>query len=203
MRLRGMRARSFGPVAATVVAAALSIFPAPGETPGLPTFTDVTERAGIRFTRSFGDVELDNIVEGTGSGVCVLDYDGDGRLDLYFPNGRWLKAVASNRSRSLQGRLGNALYRNNGDATFTDVTAKAGVEGSGFGFGCAAADYDGDGDLDLHVLNYGPDDLYRNDGHGTFTDVAAAAGLADPRWGLNAAWFDSDRDGRLDVYVCN
>jgi hypothetical protein len=225
MTFERMRAQSFG----LVVAAALSIVPALGEAltgapaalaqgvsapaasapatpataPRLPPFTDVTERAGIRFTRSFGDSDLDNIVEGTGSGACVFDYDGDGRLDLYFPNGRWLKAVASNRSRSLQGRLVNALYRNNGDGTFADVTAKAGVEGTGFGFGCAAADYDGDGDLDLHVLNYGPDDLYRNNGDGTFTEVAAAAGLADPRWSLNAAWFDYDRDGRLDVYVCN
>jgi enediyne biosynthesis protein E4 len=177
--------------------------PATAAAPRLPVFTDVTERAGLRFSHSYGDVDLDNIVEGTGSGACVFDYDGDGRLDLYFPNGRWLKAVSTNRSRALQGQLANSLYRNNGDGTFTDVTAKAGVEGTGFGFGCAAADYDGDGDLDLHVLNYGPDDLYRNNGDGTFTNVAVAAGLADPRWGLNAVWFDYDRDGRLDVYVCN
>jgi len=169
----------------------------------LPVFTEITRKAGIRFVRSFGDVELDNIVEGTGSGACVFDYDGDGKLDIYFPNGRWLKAVSGNRGRSLSGHLRNALYRNNGDGTFADVTDKAGVAGKGFGFGCSAADHDGDGDLDLYVLNYGPNELYRNNADGTFTDVSAASGLADPRWSLNAAWLDYDRDGRLDVYVCN
>jgi len=171
--------------------------------PKLTVFTDITQKAGIRFVRSFGDVELDNIVEGTGSGACVFDHDGDGKLDIFFPNGRWLKAVASNRGRSLATRLNNALYRNGGDGTFTDVSEKAGVAGKGFGFGCSAADYDGDGDLDLYVLNYGPNELYRNNGDGTFTDVSAVSGLADPRWSLNAAWLDYDRDGRLDVYVCN
>jgi enediyne biosynthesis protein E4 len=186
----------------TVLLGALAVVGA-GEAPKLPTFDDVTEKAGIRFTRSFGDVELDNIVEGTGSGVCVFDYDGDGRLDLYFPNGRWLNAVASNRGRSLQGQLKNALYRNNGDGTFTDVTDKAGVGGKGFGFGCSAADYDGDGLVDLYVLDYGPNELYHNNGDGTFTDVSEKSGLADPHWSLNAAWLDYDRDGRLDVFVCN
>ncbi len=193
------------PAASDPAAPAAASPAAPAGAPALrlPVFTDIAQKAGIRFVRSYGDVELDNIVEGTGSGVCVFDYDGDGKLDLYFPNGRWLSAVASNRGRSLIGRLKNALYRNNGDGTFTDVTDKAGLGGKGFGFGCSAADYDGDGDLDLYVLDYGPNELYRNNGDGTFTDVSAASGLADPRWSLNAAWLDYDRDGRLDVYVCN
>ena len=193
--------------AATLALAALAAgatLPAePAEAPRLPVFTEITEQAGIRFVRSFGDVDLDNIVEGTGSGACVFDYDGDGRLDIYFPNGRWLPAVAGNRGRSLQGRIRNALYRNKGDGTFAEATEKAGVAGKGFGFGCSAADYDDDGDLDLYVLSYGPNELYRNNGDGTFTDVSAESGLADPRWSLNAAWIDYDRDGRLDVYVCN
>ncbi|KAA0256224.1 CRTAC1 family protein [Acidobacteria bacterium ACD] len=168
-----------------------------------PVFAEVTARAGIAFTHSIGDGELSNIVEGTGSGACVLDFDGDGFLDVYFPNGRWLRNVSDNRSRSLIGKLRNALYKNDGDGTFTDVTEKAGVAGSGYGFGCSAADYDDDGDVDLYVLNYDGNQLFRNDGRGTFTDVTDRAGLRDGRFSLNAPWFDYDRDGDLDVFVCN
>jgi enediyne biosynthesis protein E4 len=103
----------------------------------------VTEQAGITWTRSFGDHKLDNIVEGTGSGACVFDYDGDGLLDVYFPNGRWDRAISDNRGRDLIGTLRNALYRNKGDFTFEDVTERAGVAGTGFGFGCSAADSTG------------------------------------------------------------
>jgi hypothetical protein len=168
-----------------------------------PTFSEMTRKAGITFEHSFGDRELSNIVEGTGSGACVFDYDGDGRLDVYFPNGRWEKSVNDNRSRDLVGKLRNALYHNDGSWTFTDVTEKAGVAGKGFGFGCSAADYDGDGDLDLYVLDYGPNELYRNNGDGTFTDVSESSGLADPLWSLNASWLDYDGDGDLDVFVAN
>jgi hypothetical protein len=168
-----------------------------------PTFTEMTRKAGITFEHSFGDRELSNIVEGTGSGACVFDYDGDGRLDVYFPNGRWEKSVNDNRSRDLVGKLRNALYHNDGSWTFTDVTEKAGVGGKGFAFGCSAADYDGDGDLDLYVLDYGANELYRNNGDGTFTDVSESSGLADPLWSLNAAWLDYDGDGNLDVFVAN
>jgi len=169
----------------------------------LPTFTEVTARAGITWERSFGDRHLSNIVEGTGSGACVFDYDGDGKLDVYFPNGRWERTVNDNRGRDLIGKLENALYRNKGDFTFEDVTDKAGVPGKGFAFGCTAADLDDDGDLDLYVLGYGANELYRNNGDGTFTDVSEASGLADPRWSLNAPVLDYDRDGDLDVFVTN
>jgi hypothetical protein len=169
----------------------------------LPVFTDVTERAGIRFEHSYGDHDVSNIVEGTGAGAVFFDYDGDGFLDIYFVNGAWTTTVNDNRGRTLQGKLSNALYRNDGDGTFTDVTAKAGVGDQSFGFGASAADYDNDGDLDLYVLNYGPNVLYRNDGDGTFTDVSAESGLADPRWSLSAPWLDYDGDGDLDVYVAN
>ena len=94
-------------------------------------------------------------MEGTGSGACVFDYDGDGKLDVYFPNGRWERTVNDNRGRDLIGKLENALYRNKGDFTFENVTGKAGVPGKGFAFGCTAADLDDDGDLDLLVLAYG------------------------------------------------
>ncbi len=166
-------------------------------------FTEVTASAGITWSRSFGDHDLSNIVEGTGSGACVFDYDGDGKLDIYFPQGRWEKTVSDNRGRDLIDNLRNALYRNKGSFQFEDVTEKAGVAGKGFGFGCSAADYDNDGHEDLIVLTYTGPELYHNDGKGTFTDVTAKAGLADPRWALNAAWLDYDRDGYLDVFVSN
>jgi hypothetical protein len=169
----------------------------------LPVFTDVTLQAGIDAKHSFGDYKLSNIVEGTGAGAVFFDYDGDGRLDIYLPNGCWLAEVNDNRGRPLRGKLSNHLYRNNGDGKFTDVTDKAGVGDQGFGFGASAADFDADGDLDLLVLNYGPNVFYRNNGDGTFTDVSAASGLADPSWSLSAPWIDYDGDGDLDVYVVN
>jgi hypothetical protein len=169
----------------------------------LVTFTDVTQEAGISFKHSYGDHDLSNIVEGTGPGCAIFDYDNDGYLDIYFLNGCWLREVNDNFGRDLRGKLFNALYRNNGDGTFTDVTEKAGVGHDGYGVGASAADYDNDGDLDLYVLNYGPNVLYRNNGDGTFTDVTAKAGLGDPFWSLSSPWFDYDGDGDLDVYVAN
>jgi hypothetical protein len=169
----------------------------------LPTFTDVTEAAGIKFKHSLGDFEMSNIAEATGPGGCVFDYDNDGFLDLYFVNGRWHPDISDNRGRSLKGKLKNALYHNNGDGTFTDVTDKAGVAGNEDSYGMAAscADYDNDGDLDLYVCNYGRSILYRNNGDGTFTDVTEKAGLASPGWALAAPWFDYNADGRPDVFV--
>jgi enediyne biosynthesis protein E4 len=170
----------------------------------LPVFTDMTEKAGIRFRHCFGDDELSNIVEGTGSGATFFDYDGDGWLDIYLVNGRYRPDVNDVTGRKYKGKLSNKLYRNNRDGTFTDVTEKAGVGGGeGFGIAASAADYDGDGNVDLYVLNYGPNVLYHNNGDGTFTDVSAKSGLADPRWSVSGVWFDYDRDGKLDVYVAN
>ena len=166
-------------------------------------FTEVTDEAGIDFRHSFGDEDLSNIVEGTGPGVAFLDYNGDRLPDLYFLNGAWHPEISDNRSRALRGRLANALYRNNGDGTFTDVTVSAGVGDRGYGMGAAAADYDGDGDVDLYVLNYGPNVLYRNDGDGGFTDVTREAGLEEPLWSVSAPWLDYDGDGDLDLYVAN
>jgi hypothetical protein len=177
---------------------------AQGTPPGkLPVFTDVLPGSGITWQRSFGDHELSNIVEGTGSGACVFDYDGDGRLDLYFPQGRWEKTVSDNRGRDLIDRLQNALYRNKGNFQFEEVTAKAGVGGRNFAFGCSAADYDNDGRVDLLVLTYKGPELYHNNGDGTFSEVTEKAGLSDPRWALNGVWLDYDRDGWLDLFVSN
>ncbi|MFH1573203.1 MAG: CRTAC1 family protein [Acidobacteriota bacterium] len=169
----------------------------------LPVFSEISEAAGIRFKHSYGDYGMDNILEATGAGACIFDYDGDGRLDIYFVNGRWHKGVNDNRGRELRDKLLNALYRNNGDGTFTEVAARAGVAGKGMGFGCSAADFDNDGDLDLYLLNYGPNEFYRNNGDGTFTDISARSGLDNPRWSLSAPWLDYNNDGLLDVYVAN
>ena len=188
---------------AGVILAAALIMTGAQIQPVLPVFTDITAQAGIRFKHSFGDYELTNIVEGTGAGPTFFDYDNDGLLDIYFVNGRWQKNVSDNLGRDLQGKLSNALYHNNGDGTFTDVTEKAGVAGTGYGFSSSAADFDKDGDLDLYVLNYGPNTFYRNNGDGTFTDITAQTGLGDPLWSLSAPWLDYDNDGDLDVYVAN
>jgi len=169
----------------------------------LPVFADVTEKAGIAFKHSYGDVKMDNIVKASGGGAMFFDYDGDGWLDIYLCNGRYNPEICSNRGRNLRGKLRNALYRNNRDGTFTDTTEQAGVAGVGSAFGCSAADFDNDGDLDLLVLCFGPDEFYRNNGDGTFTDISKQSGLDDPLWGLQAVWFDYNGDGLLDVYVVN
>lgn len=200
-----MRRRPALAVGLLLVAARAPLAQAPpaGAERTLPVFREVTAQAGITWTRSFGDHELSNIVEGTGSGACVFDYDGDGRLDVYFPQGRWEKTVSDNRGRDLIGKLRNALYRGKGSFEFEDVTESAGVGGRSFAFGCSAADYDDDGDEDLLVLTYRGPELYRNEGGGRFTEVTEQAGLSDTRWSLNAAWLDYDRDGDLDVFVTN
>jgi hypothetical protein len=168
-----------------------------------PMFTDVTESAGIAFKHHLGDLDLSNIAEATGPGCAVFDYDNDGFMDVYFVNGRWHPDISDNRGRTFKGKLRNALYRNNGNGTFADVTDRAGVAGpeDGYGMAASAADYDNDGDLDLYVCNYGRSVFYRNNGDGTFTDVTEQAGLASPGWALAAPWFDYNRDGRLDVFV--
>ncbi len=146
---------------------------------------------------------MSNIVEATGPGGAVFDYDNDGLMDIYCVNGRWHPDISDNRGRSLKGKLRNALYRNNGDGTFTDVTEKAGVAGyeESYGMAASAADYDRDGDLDLYVCNYGRSILYRNLGDGTFADVTDKAGVPSPGWALAAPWLDYNGDGSLDLFV--
>jgi len=134
--------------------------------------------------------------ETTGAGCAFLDYDNDGWMDLYLVN--------SGRCDFFDPKppLRNALYRNNRDGTFTDVTEKAGVSGGGYGMGAAVGDYNGDGSPDLYVTQYGRSILYRNNGDGTFTDVTEKAGVAAPGWASSAVWLDYDNDGRLDLFVC-
>ena len=167
---------------------------APGPSP--IHFTDITASAGIKFTHFKGNQGISINREEFGPGVCAADFDGDGWQDIYFVNGRDLY----HRGISVH----NALYRNNGDLTFTDVTDKAGVAGTGYGLGCVWGDYDNDGFPDLFITQYGRNVLYHNNGNGTFTDVTDKAGVAGEESGMfhsSATFFDYDRDGRLDLYV--
>jgi enediyne biosynthesis protein E4 len=134
--------------------------------------------------------------ETTGAGCAFLDFDNDGWMDVYLVNSG--KCDFFTPSEPLR----NALYRNNRDGTFTDVTDKAGVPGNGYGMGVAVGDYNGDGWPDLYVTQYGRSILYRNNGDGTFNDVTEKAGVAAPGWASSAVWFDYDNDGRLDLFVC-
>jgi enediyne biosynthesis protein E4 len=160
-------------------------------------FTNATEAAGIHFAHFRGSDGIPTNLEIFGPGLCVSDYDNDGYQDIYFVNGRDL------HGRGIAAR--NALYRNNGDFTFTDVTEQAGVPGTGYGLGCVWGDYDNDGFPDLFVTQFGRNVLYRNNGDGTFTDVTDKAGVAGMEFGTQfhsgATFFDYDRDGRLDLYV--
>jgi len=172
----------------------LFVYPEPAAT---VQFTNITKAAGITFTHFKGNNGTSTILEEAGPGVCVFDYDDDGWQDIYFVNGRDLY------QRGVQKR--NALYRNNGDGVFTDVTEKAGAPGTGYGLGCVAGDYDNDGRADLYVTQYGKNVLYRNNGDGAFTDVTDKAGVGAMEFGAafhsGATFFDYDRDGRLDLYV--
>jgi hypothetical protein len=160
-------------------------------------FVNATAAAGISFTHFRGNDGIPTNLEIFGPGVCVADYDGDGYQDIYFVNGRDLH----NRGVSVR----NALYRNNGDFTFTDVTERAAVPGTGFGLGCVWGDYDNDGFPDLFVTQFGRNVLYHNNGDGTFTDVTDKAGVGGMDFGTmfhsGATFLDYDRDGRLDLYV--
>ncbi len=131
-----------------------------------------------------------------GAGCAFFDYDNDGWMDIYLVNSGKCDFYDPNPP------LRNALYKNNRDGTFTDVTEKAGVGGAGYGQGVAAGDYDGDGFTDLFVSGYGRSVLYHNNGDGTFTDVTEKAGVATTGWATSGVWFDYDNDGRLDLFVC-
>ena len=162
------------------------------------TFSSVSPaHSHINWTHNNGKSSARHLPETVGAGVAIFDYNGDGWMDLYFVN-----SGQSDFYTPATG-LRNALYRNNHDGTFTDVTVETGVPGRGFGMGAAAADYDGDGDVDLLVTNYGQDILYRNKGDGTFTDVTAEAGISGEGWHTSAVWFDYDRDGKLDLFIAS
>ncbi len=158
------------------------------------TFTDVTVASSIDFKHTDGESGLRLFNEQYGSGGGFFDYDNDGDLDIYLVNGA--PQVKTDNPLST-----NALYQNNGDGRFTNVTTSSGLGHTGYGVGCAVGDYDNDGDLDLYVTNFGPNVLYRNNGNGNFTDVSQSAKVASSLWGTSCAFADVDNDGFLDLYI--
>jgi enediyne biosynthesis protein E4 len=197
----GVSRRQFLNSASTSVAGAalLGAFPRFSLAAGLPAypFTEVLpSQSGISWKHVAGTSPEKYLPESTGPGCAFLDYDNDGWMDIYLVNsGPCDFFTPSNPLR-------NALYRNNRDGTFTDITEKAGVAGGGYGMGVAVGDYNADGLPDLYVTQYGRNILYRNNGDGTFTDVTEKAGVAAPGWSSSAVWFDYDNDGLLDLFVC-
>jgi enediyne biosynthesis protein E4 len=160
-------------------------------------FIDRTGPAGLRWGIRQLAPGVKYLIETMGGGGGLLDYNGDGLLDIY------LVCYSQTPQSDPNAKLRDALYRNNGDGTFTDVTESAGINNSMLGMGLSAADYNNDGRTDIYVTGYGASRLYRNDGHGKFTDVTAQAGVNNKLWGASAAFFDSDNDGYLDLFVGN
>ncbi|MDP6547116.1 MAG: CRTAC1 family protein [Phycisphaerae bacterium] len=161
-------------------------------------FVDVTAKTGITFKHNDGGSGRHYIVEPVSAGLALFDYDGDGDEDIYFLNGASLPGTEAEIPPQ------NALYRNDGDFKFTEVTDQAGVGDTGHGLGVTVGDYDNDGDLDLYLNNYGPNILYRNNGDGTFTDVTEIAGVANGnKVGAGTNFLDIDADGDLDLFVSN
>ena len=168
----------------------------PATPPATIRFMDVTAQAGITF-RHAASPDKKYLVESMSGGVAAFDYDNDGYQDIYFVNSLSVDLMKSG------GKTRSALYRNNGDGTFADVTDKAGVGDVGWGMGAAVGDYDNDGFDDLYVTCLGANRLFRNNGNGSFTDVTQTAGVNDPRWSTGAAFVDYDHDGKLDLFVAN
>jgi len=170
----------------------------------LPEFADTTASRGVRFVTQASHTTQKYLIETMGGGVGMFDFDGDGWLDLFFVNGAKLgdpmpQAAAPDKSAPTYW---NRLFRNNRNGTFTDVTERAGLRGTGYGMGAAVGDYNNDGPADLYVTGYGRNTLYRNDGDGRFTDVTEQSGLGTARgWSTSAGFFDYDRDGFLDLVV--
>lgn len=166
-------------------------------------FEDATASSGINFTHSFGSRKLGSLLESTGAGCAWIDYNNDGRMDLYVVSGKPLDD--SMHPYPLKEKPAetphNHLYRNDGNGKFTDVTDKAGLAPDSYSFAVAAADYDNDGYTDLLVSTYGKAILYHNNGNGTFTDVTAKAGVNVTGWALSSTWFDYDKDGCLDLFA--
>lgn len=167
---------------------------APASAPGVQ-FQDATRQAGINFTHNSGRAGKKWLPETMGSGVAVIDFDGDGWPDLFFVNS---KDWAPRGRRSL-----SALYRNQGNGTFANVTAGSGLDVEMYAMGAAVADFDNDGREDLYVTALEGDRLFRNEGNGKFRDVTKAAGIANANFGTSAAWLDYDKDGHADLVVAN
>ena len=178
--------------------------PAPAPQSQSPvTFTDITAQSGVRFTQAASPTSQKYLPETMGGGVALLDYDNDGRLDIFFTNGALLQDPMPKGARpdKRDPRFWNRLFHQKPDGAFEDVTERAGLRGEGYSMGAAAGDFDGDGLTDIYVTGYGAGALYRNRGDGTFEDVTQKTKAFVPGWSTSAGWFDYDRDGRLDLFV--
>lgn len=161
-------------------------------------FDEVAVSSGVRFVLDHAPTADKRLIETMPGGLAAVDYNGDGRIDLYFTNG-----ASGDGFDKTAPRFWNRLFRNDGQGRFTDVTESAGVAGATYAMGTAAADFDNDGDQDLFVAGVGRNQLFRNDGTGRFADVAETAGVARAVWSVAGVWLDFDRDGRLDLFVVN
>ncbi len=185
------RRRILVPLVTLLLWSALGLRP---ETAGPVTFKDITASAGIRFTQNNGAFGAKYLPEQLGSGALFLDFDGDGWQDLLFVNATNFPGRQGPRSRA-------ALYRNQGNGTFKDVTVGSGLDVPLYGVGGVVGDYDNDGKPDVYLTAWGGGRLFRNAGGGKFVDVSQAAGVVDRGWSTGALWVDYDKDGRLDLFV--
>ena len=187
-----------------IVPATLLLLPVSApQSVSFPVFSDVTERSAVRFTCNGSPTREKYLIETMVGGVALFDYDGDGRMDLFFANGAKLETPQppGKVPDKSDPRFWNRLFHNNGDGTFTDVTEQAGVQGHHYSMGVAIGDYDNDGHEDIYVTNFGQNILYHNNGDGTFTEVTQKAGVAASGWSASAVFFDFDKDGWLDLLV--
>jgi hypothetical protein len=172
-------------------------------------YTNVTKKAGIDFNYTFGDYNYENILESSGSGITVFDYNNDQLMDVYMMNGTYIEGISDPKGIVFKNTR-DKLYKNNGNGTFTEVSKMAGLDDPTWSMAAGAIDYDNDGDQDLYLLNYGPNIFYRNNGNGTFSDITASLGLAGPdklngftKWSIGVSFWDYNRDGRMDALVGN
>ena len=194
------RCRVFGELARAALFLALIVTTSvAAQAPPIADFTDIAAKAGLTITTVFGGTDTKKyIIETTGTGVAIFDYDNDGWPDIFLVNGTTLEGFPAGKAPTSQ------LYHNNHDGTFADVTAKAGLTATGWGQGVCAGDYDNDGWEDLYVTYYGKNRLYHNQS-GVFSEVAEPSGVAGSgkAWGTGCAFVDYDRDGLLDLMVAN